>query len=88
MCRVRALGYLQQLLSSQQVSNAVEHLLASVGAVLQQGPRVSDIACGGTAHSVRETFANVVHAVVELSSKQPAACINTIAMLCIVPYTR
>ena len=40
------------------------------------------------AQPVRESFANVMHAVAELASKQPAKCINTIAMLCIVPYTR
>ena len=85
---MRALGYLHQLLTSDSVSLAVEHLLASVGAVLQQGPRVRDIACGGMAGKVREIFASVMHAVVDLASKQPAACINTIAMLCIVPYTR
>ena len=56
--------------------------------VIQRGPRVSDIACGGMAQLVRKAFANVMHAVVVLASKQPAKCINTIAMLCIVPYTR
>lgn len=88
VCRVRALGYLNELLTSGYVSLAVDHLLASVGAVLRQGPRVSDIACGGMAEKVREAFAEVMHAVVELASKQPSACINTIAMLCVVPYTR
>ena len=88
VCRVRALGYLNELLTSGYVSLAVDHLLASVGAVLRQGPRVSDIACGGMAGKVREAFAEVMHAVVELASKQPSACINTIAMLCVVPYTR
>ena len=47
-----------------------------------------DIACGGMAQPVRQAFANVMHAVVELAGKQPAKCINTIATLCIVPYTR
>lgn len=60
----------------------------SSSSVIQRGPGVSDIACGGMAQPVREAFANVMHAVVELASKQPAKCINTIAMLCIVPYTR
>ena len=49
---------------------------------------MSDIACGGMALPVREAFANVMYAVVELASRQPAKCINTIAMLCIVPYTQ
>ena len=83
---MQALGYLNELLTSGYVSLAVDHLLASVGAVLRQGPRVSDITCGGMAGKVREAFAEVMHAVVELASKQP--CINTIAMLCVVPYTR
>lgn len=88
MCRVRALGFLHHLLTIEHVSNTMDHLLASVGAVLQRGPRVSDIACGGMAHPVREAFSKVMHAVVEMASKQPIACINTIAMLCIVEYTR
>ena len=56
--------------------------------VIQSGPGVKDIACGGMAQQVREAFAGVMHAVVELASKQPSKCINTIAMLCVVPYTR
>jgi E3 ubiquitin-protein ligase HECTD4 len=36
---------------------------------------------------VREAFAEVMRAVVELASRQPSSCINTIAMLCVVPYT-
>ncbi len=85
---MRALGHLQELLSSDYVGLAVEQLLASVGVVLQKGPGVEDIACGGMAERVREVFGSVMQAVVELASKQPASCINTIAMLCVVPYTR
>lgn len=62
--------------------------LATHSSVIQRGPGVRDIACGGMTHQVREAFANVMHAVVELASKQSSKCINTIAMLCIVPYTR
>ena len=88
VCRVRALGYLHNLLTSESVGLAVKQLLASVGSVLQQGPGAKGVACGGMAEKVREAFASVMHAVVELASKQPAACIDTISMLCIVPYTR
>ncbi len=56
--------------------------------VIQRGPGVRDIACGGVAQQVREAFAGVMQAVVELASKQPTKCINTITMLCVVPYTR
>ena len=88
MCRVRALGYLHQLLTSEYVRLFIKQLLASVGSVLLQGPGVRGVACGGMAGKVREAFSNVMHAVVELASKQPVACIDTISMLCIVPYTR
>ena len=85
---MRALGHLQQLLTSDYVGLAVNQLLASVGVVLQRGPDVGDIACGGMGERVREVFGSVMQAVVELASKQPASCINTIAMLCVIPYTR
>ena len=56
--------------------------------VIQRGPGVRDVACGGVAQQVREAFGGVMHAVVELASKEPSKCINSIAMLCVVPYTR
>ena len=86
--RVRALGFLQSILTVQQLGSTVEHILACVGGVLQNGPHVTDISCSGNVPHVRNVFADVMHAVVELASIQPAACINTIALLSIVPYTR
>ena len=59
-----------------------------VGVVLRDGPRVKDIACSGRVDEVRSAFSEVMQAVVELASNQPAACINTIALLSIIPYTR
>ena len=46
------------------------------------------IACSGLVQQVRDSFANVMQAVAKLASRQPVACINTIAVLCTVPYTR
>ena len=83
-----ALRYLCPLLSGEHICVVAEHVLACVGRVLQQGPKVNDVACGGMAQPVREAFAEVICAVVQLASKQPAACINAIAALCIIPYTR
>lgn len=73
---------------SKHVNLAIKQLPASAGSMLQHGPGVMGVACGGMADKVREAFASVMHAVVELASKQPTACIDTISMLCIVPYTR
>lgn len=83
-----ALGFLQTILTSHHLGATVEHLLACVGGVLRNGPCVKDIACSGHVTRVREAFADMMHAVVELASRQPAACINTIALLSIIPYTR
>ena len=86
--RVLALGFLKDLLVRQRLGLAVEHVLVCVGSVLRHGPRIKDVACSGMISAVRNAFLYVMHAVVDLASRQPAACINTIALLCIVPYTR
>ena len=59
-----------------------------MGGVLLNGPHVTDITCSGLVSQVRDAFADVMHAVVELASHQPVSCINTIALLSIIPYTR
>ncbi len=87
-CRVAALNYLHSLLTSDYSGLAVKQLLASVGVVLQNGPGIRDVACGGMADKVREAFATVMQDVVELASKQPVICIDTITLLSIIPYTR
>ena len=66
----------------------VKHILACVSTVLLHGPHVKDIACSGLVQQVRDAFGNVMHEVAKLASCQPVACINTIALLCTVPYTR
>ena len=88
MYRVHALNYLHSLLTNNYASLPVKQLLACVGCVLQQGPGIKDVACGGMADQVREAFSSVMRDVVELASKQPSACIDTITMLSIIPYTR
>ena len=59
-----------------------------VGVVLRDSPRVKDIACSGRVDEVRSAFSEVMQAIVDLASNQPAACINTIALLSIISYTR
>lgn len=85
---MRALEFLRAVLTSTHLPTLIEHLLACVGGVLRNGPCVKDIACSGHVSEVRSAFGDVMQAVVELASNQPAPCINTIALLSIVPYTR
>jgi hypothetical protein len=86
--RAQALEFLQTVLTSHHLPATMEHLLACVGGVLQNGPCVKDIACSGHVTRVREAFADVMRAVVDLASHQPSTCINTIALLTIIPYNR
>lgn len=87
--RVKALNHLHHILTSRHhLGFAVKHILACVSPVLLNGPQVKDIVCSGLVQPVRDAFAKVMQAVAKLASRQPVACINTIALLCTVPYTR
>ena len=87
--RVKALEHLHHVLTSRHhLGFAVKHILACVSPVLLHGPQVKDIVCSGLVQPVRDAFATVMQSVAKLASQQPVACINTIALLCTVPYTR
>lgn len=86
--RIQALEFLQSLLTDKQLGSTVKHILRCVGGVLRNGPNIEDITCSGLVHKVRDAFADVMLAVVKLASHQPVSCINTIALLSIIPYTR
>ena len=90
MCCVQAPGYLNELLISDYVSLAVDHLLASVGATLRQDPCVPDTACRGIAGKVHEAFAEVMHACRGGAGQQAAFSMyqHYIVILHVVPYTR
>ena len=84
---MQGLEFLQSLLTGDQLATTIEHILGCVSRVLHTGPHVSDISCSGLVNHVRNAFANVMLAVVELASHQPVSCINTISLLSIIPYT-
>lgn len=50
--------------------------------------RIEELTCGGMVEEVREAFAETMASVVQLCAKYPAACCNSIGLLCIIPYTR
>eukprot|EP00092_Neocalanus_flemingeri_P030552 GFUD01033172.1.p1 GENE.GFUD01033172.1~~GFUD01033172.1.p1 ORF type:complete len:4225 (-),score=861.78 GFUD01033172.1:307-12981(-) len=86
--RKQALAMMKELLNAAVNVGGGTHLITAVAFLLQKGPRVNELTCGGVVDSVREAFAEIMTLVVNIASKYPLACKSSIAMLCIIPYSR
>ncbi|XP_013380029.1 probable E3 ubiquitin-protein ligase HECTD4 isoform X2 [Lingula anatina] len=86
--RRQALVHMRELLTAASRVGGATHLVAAVTSVLQHGPRISELTCGGMVNQVRDAFAETMTAVVQLAARYPIACCNSIGLLCIIPYTR
>ncbi|OWF52164.1 E3 ubiquitin-protein ligase HECTD4 [Mizuhopecten yessoensis] len=86
--RKQALVHMKELLTAASRVGGATHLVAAVTAVLQHGPCVEELTCGGMVNQVREAFAETMTSVVQLAAHYPIACCNSIGLLCIIPYTR
>ncbi|KAK3084084.1 hypothetical protein FSP39_007865 [Pinctada imbricata] len=85
--RKLALVHMKELLTAASRVGGATHLVAAVTSVLQHGPCVEELTCGGMVQEVREAFAETMTAVVQLAARYPIACCNSIGLLCIIPYT-
>ena len=86
---MQALEWLNRLLAGQQQPVlGVEHLLSCSLPVLQDGPQKEGVLWGGMVQQVVRGFSRVVELVVRLAGKQPSACIDSIAKLCTIPYSK
>ncbi|XP_077866440.1 putative E3 ubiquitin-protein ligase HECTD4 [Saccoglossus kowalevskii] len=86
--RKQALIHMRELLTAASRVGGGTHLVAAVTSVLQSGPRIEELTCGGMADHVREAFAETMTSVVQIAARYPIACCNSIGLLCIIPYTR
>ncbi|XP_038054835.1 probable E3 ubiquitin-protein ligase HECTD4 isoform X2 [Patiria miniata] len=86
--RKQALVHIKQLLLAASKVGGAMHLLTAVTAVIQNGPRVNELACGGMVDDVQQTFSETMTSVVTLAGAHPVACANSIGLLCTIPYTR
>ncbi|XP_014675681.1 PREDICTED: LOW QUALITY PROTEIN: probable E3 ubiquitin-protein ligase HECTD4 [Priapulus caudatus] len=86
--RKQALVHMKELLTAACRVGGATHLVAAVTSVLQHGPRIEELTCGGMVEEVREAFAETMASVVQLCARYPLACCNSIGLLCIIPYTR
>uniref|UniRef100_A0A6Q2ZID3 HECT domain-containing protein n=1 Tax=Esox lucius TaxID=8010 RepID=A0A6Q2ZID3_ESOLU len=86
--RKQALIHMRELLTAAVRVGGVTHLVGPVTMVLQGGPRIEELTCGGMVEQVQEVFGETMTSVVSLCARYPIACANSIGMLCTIPYTR
>ncbi|XP_016117996.1 probable E3 ubiquitin-protein ligase HECTD4, partial [Sinocyclocheilus grahami] len=86
--RRQALVHMRELLTAAVRVGGVTHLVGPVTMVLQGGPRVEELTCGGMMEQVQEAFGETMTSVVSLCARYPIACANSIGLLCTIPYTR
>ena len=48
--------------------------------------RVGELTCGGLDNAVQSGYEDALAAVVSLARQQPIACLNSIGLLCVIPY--
>uniref|UniRef100_A0A8C6YBB9 HECT domain E3 ubiquitin protein ligase 4 n=1 Tax=Naja naja TaxID=35670 RepID=A0A8C6YBB9_NAJNA len=70
--RKQALVHMRELLTAAVRVGGVTHLVGPVTMVLQGGPRIEELTCGGMVEQVQEAFGETM----------------TIGLLCTIPYTR
>uniref|UniRef100_A0A8C8HAD7 HECT domain-containing protein n=1 Tax=Oncorhynchus tshawytscha TaxID=74940 RepID=A0A8C8HAD7_ONCTS len=85
--RKQALVHMRELLTAAVRVGGVTHLVGPVTMVLQGGPRIEELTCGGMVEQVQEAFGETMTSVVSLCARYPIACANSIGMLCTIPYT-
>ncbi|XP_030623120.1 LOW QUALITY PROTEIN: probable E3 ubiquitin-protein ligase HECTD4 [Chanos chanos] len=86
--RRQALVHMRELLTAAARVGGVTHLVGPVTMVLQGGPRIEELTCGGMAEQVQEAFGETMSSVVSLCARYPIACSSSIGLLCTIPYTR
>ncbi|XP_041436316.1 probable E3 ubiquitin-protein ligase HECTD4 isoform X3 [Xenopus laevis] len=86
--RKQALVHMRELLTAAVRVGGVTHLVGPVTMVLQGGPRIEELTCGGMVELVQEAFGETMTSVVSLCACYPIACSNSIGLLCTIPYTR
>ena len=86
--RKYALIFMKQLLTSAIKSGGGTYLVNSVASLIQAGPQVSDLTCGGLVDKVREAYGDIMLLIVQHSSKFPSVCMGSIGVLCTVPYEK
>ena len=86
--RKYALMFMQQVLSSAVPAGGGTYLVNTIAALIQEGPKLDELTCGGLAKNVREAYGEVLTNIVKFTSKHPIPCRGSIGILCTIPYDR
>ncbi|KAM7391556.1 hypothetical protein PAMP_022238 [Pampus punctatissimus] len=73
--RKQALVHMRELLTAAVRVGGVTHLVGPVTMVLQGGPRIEELTCGGMVEQVQEAFGETMTSVVSLCSRSEEQCL-------------
>ena len=56
--------------------------------MLRCGPRCEELYCGGMTEQVRDDFSSTLQLLVKLTASHLVQCSETVALICIIPFSR
>jgi E3 ubiquitin-protein ligase HECTD4 len=84
--RCQALKYMKELMDAACEAGGATQLVSYIAPVLAQGPRAGELSCGGLDSAAQSGYEDALAAVVSLARQQPITCLNSIGLLCVIPY--
>ena len=88
ICRKQALNIMKTMLQSSDTVGSGTYMINTISFLLQDGPKLDDLTCGGMKNEVLELFSQVLTHIVAKSSQNMLHCKTSICILCIIPYSR
>ena len=86
--RKYSLMFVQTLLSCEMPSNLVSPVIEFIIPVINFGPRLNELTCGGLIEKVQEAYGDVLKLLVEKIGENSENCLKTILYLCKIPFER
>ena len=88
LCRKQALTIMKKILNLSFSNGSGTFNLNAIASVLQNGPKLEDLTCGGMRKQVLDCYSDLLSHIVTKSSNNSHICRAGICLLCIIPYNR
>ena len=88
LCRRQALTIMKKILQLSYSNGSGAYNLNAITSILQYGPKLEELTCGGMKNQVLELYSDLLSCIVNLSSFNSHICRTSLCLLCIVPYSR
>ena len=88
MYRKQAMMIMKDLLRLSVENGSGTHIVNSLSFFLQEGPKLSELTCGGLATQVLEVFGELLTAVVGVASGDIYHCKTSLCLICTIPFSR